>query len=381
MFFLRTGTPGAGKTLSLIDELSKIKDRPIFYHGIPDLSPSLGWVHVDDPKDYHNCISDGSIFVLDEAQKHFPVRAPKQPVPSAISFIETHRHRGVDIHFITQHPNLIDHHARRLVGHHTHLQRNFGAKFSNLYTDNKLFDYSDFRALSNCQRKTYYFPKAIFSLYKSAEVHTHKFKFPIKLLLLVPFLALIIYGVYTIYHMFHKNDVPVSLNPVPAYKIDSAAHGQVASGSSSGSSGVGSRADSSSLTPKQWQAAFTPAVPGLPYTAPFYKDLAKPVALPVVAGCVSSWKKCTCYTQQATVIQMEDGFCRMNVKHHQFNPFKASPDDFEVSGGRPGPVSPASPASAGSLVPQPVNQSPSPSPSVASASPIDRYNPLSGGGQ
>lgn len=310
MFYLRTGTPGAGKTLSLIDDLRHIKDRPIYYHGIPELSPNLGWTLIDEPRDYHNHIPDGAIFILDECQKHFPVRAPKDKVPDAIAFIETHRHRGIDIYFITQHPSLLDHHARRLVGHHTHLQRNFGMPFAVKYTHNKLFDAANYHELQQCEKSQYRYPKDVYSLYKSAEVHTHKAKFPKKLLLLPVLLIFIVGGFYTVWTILHKHSAATGVTPIPTYSDHQAGQG----------------AAPAKTEQIDWTTAFTPKIPGLPYTAPLYKDLAKPVALPIVSGCVASAKKCQCYTQQATKIDMPEELCRLNVKNSQFNPFRAKPE-------------------------------------------------------
>lgn len=311
MFHLRTGTPGAGKTLSLITELKLIKDRPIYYFGIPELSDELGWHLIDDPETYHLSIPDGSIFVLDECQKVFPVRSPKVPVPAAISFIETHRHRGIDIHFITQHPSLLDHHARRLVGHHTHLQRNFGMSFSVKYTNNKLFDYSNFHELSTCQKETFKFPRSSFNLYKSSEIHTHKPRLPLKLLWLFPALFLVIVGfVYARNVLFKSDSQTSSSDSVSA--VDSA--------KSAAASFLPTQAVDHK--PINWSTAYIPAVTGLPHTAPIYQDIAKPVTFPVVVGCIATKLKCQCYTQQATKVDMPDALCRDQVKQHAFNPFR-----------------------------------------------------------
>lgn len=317
MFYLRTGTPGAGKTLSLIDDLRHVKDRPIYYHGIPDLK--LDWVHVDDPLDYHNQIPDGSIFVLDECQKHFPVRPPKDKVPDAISFIETHRHRGIDLYFITQHPSLLDHHARRLVGHHTHFQRNFGMPFSVRYTNNKLFDSTNWHELQSCEKSNFRHPKDVFNLYKSAEIHTHKPRFPKKLLWIIPLLLLIGGGIYGVKSLLDKKD---KLEIIPTYNT----------GDNSVDSGPGPVSGHKSVS---WSTAFIPAIPGQPYTAPLYQDLAKPSVMPVLAGCVYSAKtqKCQCYTQQATRIDMSQSQCLDHVENSAFNPFLSPRESNSISEG------------------------------------------------
>lgn len=304
MFYLRTGTPGAGKTLSLIDELRQVKDRPIFYFGIPGLK--LDWQLIKDPQNYHNEIPDGSIFVLDECQQHFPVRPPKDSVPPGISFLETHRHRGIDVYFITQHPSLLDHHARRLVGQHVHLQRNFGMSRAVKYTNNKLFDFTNYHELQTCQKSQYIYPKDVFDLYKSAEIHTHKRKLPKKLLLLIPLLLMVLGGIYLLYNTLFVRDVSI----VPQYHNDSTF------------SADSIPVSNSQVVKRDWKTAYIPVVPGLPHTAPLYDKLTEPQTFPVVTMCWSSQTECHCYSQQATKIDMPDNLCRQLVKDRSFNPFK-----------------------------------------------------------
>lgn len=315
MFHLRTGTPGSGKTLSTIDELRKITDRPIYYYGIPDLK--LDWTEIKDPMRYHEEIPDGSIFVLDECQKIFPVRPPKDPVPPAISFIETHRHRGIDIYFITQHPSLLDHHARRLVGQHTHLQRNFGFKFAIKYTNNKLFDFDNYHELAACEKEKYSYPKNVFELYKSAEIHTVKARYPRKLLLLIPLLIIVIGCVGYLYNFLESKKHPVSL---PVSSLNPAANPAAS--------------PTTNYVPDlkiDWKTAYIPEIQGAPYTAPLYKELAKPVVMPVVNMCWSSPTECHCYTQQSSRVDMPDQLCRAMVKTRTFNAFKQAQniDNFE----------------------------------------------------
>lgn len=314
MFKLRTGTPGSGKTLSVIDELRKITDRTIYYGNIDGLSPDLGWIEIPENQisDYHQHIPQGAIFVLDEAQKYFPVRSPSAPVPPSISHLETHRHEGQDIIFITQHPSLIDHHARRLIGEHVHLQRNFGMPFSTLYRGNELFDVKNYFELEKCEKTQYRHPKDVFSLYKSAEVHTVKARIPVKLLLVIPLIFLIVGLVFWFKHTLFGKE------PVQAPAVSS----------SSVSSGVATAAFQGQpmSTPEQLAEAMTPVVVGLPWSAPIYRDLAKPVSMPIVVGCIKSTKpddhRCACYTQQATLVDMPPDICAMYVDRRAFNHFR-----------------------------------------------------------
>jgi len=300
MFTLVTGTPGAGKTLSVVDQYRHIKDRPIFYSNIDGLSDSLGWTRIDDVRNYHEHLPQNSIFIIDEAQQFFPVRAPKDNVPPAVSHLETHRHEGQDIVWITQHPSLIDHHARRLAGEHIHYQRNFGLKFSTKYRGNQVFDPKNYHELKVCEKTQYKHPKEVFALYKSAEAHTHKARLPKKLLLL-PLLLLVVGGLfYSAYTTLHKHDAPV---------VESIAQT------------AGIKTETKEEKKRDLIADLKPEIDGVPWSAPFYKDLAKPKELPLVAGCVASADRCSCYTQQATLVSMSDTLCRSYLRHNPFNPF------------------------------------------------------------
>jgi zona occludens toxin len=308
MITLVTGTPGHGKTLWLISTLAEEVQRPIYYHGIAELK--LPWNLVNTPERYHEELPTGAIFVMDEAQKTFPVRDPKKPVPDALKFLETHRHSGNDIYFITQHPNLIDHHIRRLVGRHIHLHRLFGSKHSTVFEQEKLFDIEDKWDLKQCSKTVFNYPKKSFELYKSAEIHTVKRRIPKAIYAVPPLLLLIGYGIYQVKYKTLGD------------KQQAAVQERQQTGSSGSSSLTGS--------PVDWSKALKPSIPGMPYTAPIYAPIAKPVSLPVIAGCVGNDKRCSCYTQQATVIEMTSTQCQFYLKNSVFNPFRRDREERNV---------------------------------------------------
>jgi zona occludens toxin len=265
-------------------------------------------------RDYHKVLPDGAIFIVDEAQKFFPVRSPSSTVPDAISHLEMHRHQGHDIVFITQHPSLIDHHARRLVGEHVHLQRNFGMPFSTLYRGNELLDTTNYFSLQKAEKSQFKFPKEVFALYKSAEVHTHKARFPKKLLLIPVLILFIVFAVYKFYNtLFNKASSSTQTITSP-----------LSSATAVASSPGGVIGHPVAPTAEQIAVSLKPVIEGVPWTAPIYKDLAKPVTMPIVSGCVSSKAKnqCSCYSQQATVVSMSKELCLQYIAHHAFNPFK-----------------------------------------------------------
>ncbi len=183
MITLKTGVPGASKTLTAVHELalflkSTLKNesafRPIYVHGVKDLS--LPHFVLEDATKWDQ-VPDGSLVLIDECQSAFPPRSPSQKVPDHVAALNTHRHRGIDLILITQHPKLIDQGVRRLVGKHQHYRRVFGGSRSLCYEWDHCED-----SLNNIKTATksfFSFPKDSFKYYKSAEVHTkQKFAFP-----------------------------------------------------------------------------------------------------------------------------------------------------------------------------------------------------------
>jgi hypothetical protein len=304
MFSLSTGVPGSGKTLHVIYLLAHLKDtlylddgtkRKVYYANIPELSSKLDWIKLKNPFEYHLEIEKGSIVVIDECQKFFPARLAKERIPDSLKFIETHRHLGLDIFFITQHPNLIDIHARRLTGQHFHLKRNFGAKFAVIYKANEcLTDPQDFRQLRKCEKQTFRYPKNLFGLYKSAEFHTHKFKIPKRIyfviILFFCFIGFIFYGIKTF------RDV-----------------------SNSSSTNELEENNSSSINVSSSQNdfldQFIPKFQNVPASAPAYNENWAVLSIPIVSSCIGSKSKCRCYSQQSTIVNVTNEFCRNVLKH------------------------------------------------------------------
>jgi zona occludens toxin len=76
----------------------------------------------------------------------------------------------------------------------------------------------------------------------------------------------------------------------------------------------------------------TPRVAGLPQTAPKYDELTKPVRVPVPAMCFQVGDvretrdiKCTCYTQQATPMEVPFNMCVEFARHGRFQDFDPDP--------------------------------------------------------
>lgn len=327
MIYLITGVPGASKTLNTIKfvcEDSAFKDRPVFYHNIKQLT--LDWTLIEDPHTWQT-LPEGSVIILDEAQDHFGARPNTREVPETIKQLSKHRHRGYDIIFITQHPNLLDVFIRRLVNYHVHYHRPFGSKVVSKLTWQKAKNPDDYHDKQEAQKETARIDKKYFGVYKSAEVHTHKLRIPKKLFFLLALIAGLVFFAMSFYDR--------NLNPDKAPDIVTSGSVQPVLSSPFGTP------DTENIPPEK---LFEPRLLGLPHTAPAYDKITEPKIAPW-PNCIE-WHngECRCYTQQATRIRtISRQVCQAIVRDGLFNPMishnpepqRAAPQGREVSEATP----------------------------------------------
>lgn len=187
MITLITATPGSGKTLYSIGLIWEAleKGRLVFtninglqvdkFPNSQNLQPA--------PDDWRDT-PEGSLVFYDECQQvHlYPSTGKIGAVADArITAMETHRHTGHDLVFITQAPTFVHHHVRKLVGEHIHLYRAFGLRSSQVYKWSHTCDNpNDRREQERADTFRFNFDKNHFKLYKSTTIDTHKFKMPKK---------------------------------------------------------------------------------------------------------------------------------------------------------------------------------------------------------
>lgn len=328
MIELVTGLPGNGKTLFTIAQVkarAERENRQVFYHGIPELS--LNWEQLDDPREWAK-VPPKSIVVIDEAQKTFRNRSLGAQPPQFVTDLETHRHLGIDIVMITQHPSLIDPAVRRLAGRHQHLVRMWGMEASTVHKWDAVKDNCD-KSRSDSEKTKWAFDKSVYKLYKSAEVHTMKRSIParVKMLafLLVAFVAL---AAYFVMFLKKKTTDPQLSTPAAA---SSPAAGAVQPGRTGGGGGAAAPADPlEDLRAYAWREQ--PRVSGLPHTAPKYDSITEPVRAPIPAACIQKGDvrrgqvDCKCYSQQGTPMAVEFNMCVEFARNGYFQDFDAERD-------------------------------------------------------
>lgn len=272
MITLITAVPGSGKTLWTIGEILKLqKEGRKIYARINGLL--IDGV-LDAPDDWRET-PEGSVVIYDECQEIFPSNAKPGVVhDDRITAMERHRHTGHDLYFITQAPTFVHHHIRKLVGRHIHLYRPNGIQGANLYTWNFTCDSpNDRQEQERADHVLWKYPKEHFQFYKSATVHTHKFRFPKKIGFV---LALILCGFAFV-------------------------GWQLKDGLFTGTS-----ANLAPLAAEVGQAEPPPAA----LASNQYTWSSTPAAVPV-AGCIASESrgKCMCFDKEGTTLAMDNAQC------------------------------------------------------------------------
>jgi len=307
MITLFTGSPGAGKTASLVNFLSKLEvgDRPLFVDGLDGLTLPHSVV---DANEWHTALPDGAILVIDEAQRVWRPRGVGSKVPLSVSELETHRHRGIDIFITTQSPKLLDSNVRGLIGRHVHI-RDTGILGRYWYEWPECNDSMNWKSCINKRRMK--LPKKAFSLYKSASLHTVPVR-GVPRALIVGFVALLAFLVlgYGVYRIVAKTQVKEPFPVAPSLSSSS-----IVNASASPGAAVHVGYD---------LAQFIPVVSSHPESAPAYDQLRKVVVMPKVVGgyCVDG--VCKCVNNQGTDARISNRECQDYVNNPPFDPYRVS---------------------------------------------------------
>lgn len=314
MITLITGTPGAGKTLyTVAEELPKFKDRPLFIDGIPDLAIN----HLDCPgpvEKWHEWIPEGAVLVIDEVQRVWRPRGAASAVPPGVAALETHRHKGVDLVIITQHPNLLDPNIRRLVGRHLHVRRMFGWSRAIVYEWDSATDPT---RVTNAIKRSWSYPKKAYKLYKSAEVHTKRGN-RVPFVVVAAALAILAVPVGW-YYALDRTAVKW------ANAETGAAHSAATEPATAQAVG-GAVLPISPTVPPHMIEATTPTDQHNHLSAPLYAAVAPQVVAPRVDGCISTVQKCVCYSQQQTPVFMPEHQCRQRAAGLYYDPYHSTKD-------------------------------------------------------
>lgn len=312
---LVTGLPGAGKSLGAVARMLEWREkdatRPVFVLGVDGLKDGVAQVIAPSDLEKWYEYPPGSIFVVDEAQKYFPMRRAGD-APAWIRKLSEHRHLGHDFLLLTQAPGYLDTYVRGLIDRHTHLVRKFGSHMVDRYD----WPAVCMSPLSSAERKRatksfWRYPRKCFELYHSAEVHTVKARIPKKLILLAAAIIALPLAIIGVPRIMHRGEHVKEAAP-----LSSALPGGVVS-------------DPKHMTVREYVNAQIPRIANQPWSAPIF-DGQQVKAEPDLM-CIeyenprkSGEMLCTCYTEQVTPYTLGSlAECRTYARHGVYNPRRA----------------------------------------------------------
>lgn len=317
MIKLLTGQPGHGKTLRAIELAmqERAKGRAVYACRVRGLdTEKTGFLELESLSTWQD-LPDGSVILCDECYEDIPVRGPGKPLPEWEKDLATHRHRGFDFILICQMGSQISTHVRALVNDHTHVRRKFGFERSTLLTwDRYQASVASNAEVRDARKQTWKYPREVFDLYKSAEVHTVKRSLPWQVFA-VPLLAALVGGCF--WFVFHRWNARAD-----AITHHEAADVGAASAATSGPQPV--QVPDKPMTADEYLGQFRPRVPGMPWSAPF-NDGRKPKADPDIYCMDIEDSPCRCYTEQVTRLQVPQHDCRLIARFGIYNPFRNPP--------------------------------------------------------
>lgn len=293
MLTVITGNPRSGKTLYTVATIcrgvpgSVVEDargRPVVRHlfsNIDGLLVDHQPIDAENLGNWHTWAKPGDVIVFDEVQEVWRPRALGREVPAAIAALETHGHMGVDIVLITQNPMLIDANIRRLVNRHVHVRR-LPAGWAYLYEWDHCGEPGKYKTCISSG--TWRYPREVFELYKSAELHTKPVtKVPGLIWVAVAGFAVAGYAIPQVYDSIQRKGAPKAGASKPAQ-----------------SSGVG---DLLSGVAPQLHA------PGAALAPAGVEPPAVPISAPVADGCARTSTRCECFTADGVRVPTEPEAC------------------------------------------------------------------------
>lgn len=330
MITLITGTPGAGKTAWIVQEITRLpSQRKLFVHGIPGLIPAhevvycksllcdlCGLVEESEKRyfleNWPDWATDGSLIIADEVQRIWSIKNSSSTVSDDISRLQTHRHRGLDFWLIAQSPKLLNTGVRAVTGRHIHLVSKWNGRSEYEWPEVK----EDCSSRGDAVIRPYKLPKSVFTLYKSASLHTtitHRKP--------MSFYAMI-FAVIVIFVLFYIVYVRVQHRVTPVIVADDV----VVTFASTSVVPAVIAAEKTVTDRAEYLRAEKPLIYGKPETAPVYAPLVEVVDYPKINGCVRSTSSdrpfCNCYSQQGSIIEMDEEICIKYVQHLPFDRFK-----------------------------------------------------------
>lgn len=355
MLYLYTGVPGAGKTLHMVSQLHKdpqFKERPLYVDGITDLDPEA-IPHNALPEgcngsNWHQWLPEGSILIIDECQRYWRPRPNGSAVPPAIQALETHRHKGIDIYFLTQDPKKIDSQIRNLIEVHKHFSMSALGIRRCFEWRNKVGDHNSKADIKTALVTPYFLDESVYDFYTSAVQHNQVKAKKSKLVYVLP--AAFVFGIFLVGFSVYRGltyktrqaekqqieqqqqkEEQNEQNTISKDQIKSDIKNGLISGftpkTASEANTNNDPSHNSQRTPTEED--FKPQVEGQPWTAPVYSahnSISNIKTMPYPVACIveTRTRKCTCWEEQGTKIKgMSKELCIDFAENGIYNPYKS----------------------------------------------------------
>lgn len=163
-----------------------LPDNPLIFFGKQD-DPQ------NPPPENYFIPPIGSIFIFDEAQEFDWIKNKSGALSNdlRVRSLETHRHAGLDVYFITQSPNYIHSHIQGLVSPHYYVERSMGLNTSNVFKYGNYQKSPDSPAIKKRadDNSIMKLGKEYGQYYKSSAEHNMKSPLPMKLKIALAILA------------------------------------------------------------------------------------------------------------------------------------------------------------------------------------------------
>lgn len=294
-------------------DVLELDEDSVTWEEVKDLD--LSWKSFADPEAIQD-LPSGSVILVDEVQNIWPSRAAGRAMPPSVQFVTTHRHRGIDLVYISQDFRDVDQVIRRRMQAMIHFEF-IGGDYLHRYSHIEGFDPASKADLDKCEKKKVKRDSRFYGVYLSSIKHTQKVAIDPTLKRALIMLSVAAIGLSgSAYYMF--NFMYAKSQPIDQESTQVTTASNVTDQVNNSVTVPGQTA----LTPDQaYLTRFLPRYEVMPFTAPVYDSLtSEPVSYPELV-CVVTPGDCSCFTQQGTAYALDPEHCVNVARYGYFDPF------------------------------------------------------------
>ncbi|WP_165313880.1 zonular occludens toxin domain-containing protein [Vibrio ziniensis] len=294
----------------------ELDEESITYQDIEHLN--LSWTAFDDPTEIHT-LPAGSVILVDEVQNIWGNRTAGKAMSPDVKFVTTHRHKGIDLVYISQDFKDVDQIIRRRMQYYVHYEF-IGGDWLHRYFHIEGFDPANKTELAKAEKEKVKRDNKYYGVYLSSIKHTQKVKIDPQLKKGIIGLTVGILGIsaaaFYLYSWFQKQVTPASVETVQS---------EISTAESTENMEETKILDINTV----YIEKFLPRLDALPFSAPVYDGLTHEANHYPELTCVIMHDECSCFTQQGTAYALEDHACFNIARYGYFDPFEVSSDNHQ----------------------------------------------------